>query len=96
MKFIQQIHIRLDIQSIEIYYKEWNVDVFNTVCGGVLVAKETNHRLFSHAKHGDQNYDNKMECEWHIVASPGHHVKFKFDTFEIEDESDCGSVIVQG
>lgn len=33
-----------------------------------------------------------MECEWVIMASHGNHVKFNFDTFEIEDESDCGSV----
>lgn len=34
-----------------------------------------------------------MECEWVIMASHGNHVKFNFDTFEIEDESDCGSVM---
>lgn len=61
-----------------------------TVCGGVLVATETHQRLFSHARHGDNNYNNKMECEWVIMASHGNHVKFNFDTFEIEDESDCG------
>lgn len=60
------------------------------VCGGVLVAKDTHQRLFSHAKHGDNNYDNKMECEWIVMASKGNRVKFNFDTFEIEDESDCG------
>lgn len=27
------------------------------------------------------------------MASHGNHVKFNFDTFEIEDESDCGSVM---
>lgn len=57
-----------------------------------MVATETHQRLFSHARHGDNNYNNKMECEWVIMASHGNHVKFNFDTFEIEDESDCGSV----
>ena len=56
----------------------------------MLVAKDTHQRLFSHAKHGDNNYDNKMECEWIVMASKGNRVKFNFDTFEIEDESDCG------
>lgn len=58
-----------------------------------MVATETHQRLFSHARHGDNNYNNKMECEWVIMASHGNHVKFNFDTFEIEDESDCGSVM---
>lgn len=58
-----------------------------------MVATETHQRLFSHARHGDNNYNNKMECEWVIMASHGNHVKFNFDTFEIEDESDCGSIM---
>ncbi|KAK3090758.1 hypothetical protein FSP39_014380 [Pinctada imbricata] len=61
-----------------------------TVCGGRLLASDTPQYLYSHAKYGDQHYDNKMECEWRIAAKGGKRVKFYFVSFEIEDESDCG------
>ncbi|XP_052071922.1 tolloid-like protein 2 isoform X1 [Mytilus californianus] len=62
---------------------------YSSVCGCRLIAKDTQQYLYSHAKFGDQNYDNKMECEWRIRASKGKHVKFYFVSFEIEDESEC-------
>ncbi|KAJ8318436.1 hypothetical protein KUTeg_003527 [Tegillarca granosa] len=61
-----------------------------SVCGGHLVAADAQQFLYSHAKYGDQNYDNKMECEWTLEAQDGYRIKFYFVTFEIEDESDCG------
>jgi tolkin protein len=60
-----------------------------SVCGGRLIATESQQYLYSHSKYGDQNYDNKMECEWRIKAKKGKHVKFYFVSFEIEDESEC-------
>lgn len=61
------------------------------VCGGTLVAYSKVSQLFSHAKYGDHNYDNKEECEWLIVADEeGYRVRFRFLTFEIEEETDCG------
>ncbi|XP_060072061.1 tolloid-like protein 1 [Ylistrum balloti] len=61
-----------------------------TECGGHLTAKDGQQRLYSHSKYGDQNYDNKMECEWVIEAKSNKRIKFYFVTFEIEDESECG------
>ncbi|KAL5017782.1 hypothetical protein ScPMuIL_003504 [Solemya velum] len=61
-----------------------------TVCGGHLVAQSTQQFLYSHSKYGDQNYDNKVECEWTIEAKEGYIIKFYFRAFEIEDETDCG------
>ena len=62
-----------------------------TVCGGTLVASNKAGQLFSHAKYGDNNYDNKEHCEWLILADDqGYRVRLRFLTFEIEDERDCG------
>lgn len=61
-----------------------------TVCGGKLEATEQQSQLFSHSKYGDQNYNNKLECDWVIKARDGYKIDFYFNTFEIEDETDCG------
>lgn len=50
--------------------------------------------MFFYVRYGDNNYNNKMECEWVIMVSYGNYVKFNFDIFEIEDESDCGLVML--
>ncbi|WAQ95864.1 TLL1-like protein [Mya arenaria] len=62
----------------------------NTVCGGRLTAVEQQSQLFSHARYGDQNYDNKLDCDWVIEAREGYRISFYFTAFEIEDETDCG------
>lgn len=54
------------------------------------MATEEQKQLFSHARYGDQNYDNKLECDWIIEAREGYKISFFFRTFEIEDETDCG------
>ena len=61
-----------------------------TVCGGHLSADEAPTQLFSHAKFGDINYDNKEDCDWIIEAPHGKNVHLNFLTFELEDEQDCG------
>ncbi|XP_046557391.1 LOW QUALITY PROTEIN: bone morphogenetic protein 1-like [Haliotis rubra] len=61
-----------------------------SVCGGHLVATKNNQNLFSHAKYGDQHYDNREECEWTIQAREGYHIRFHFVEFEVEEETDCG------
>jgi len=71
--------------------KEVDVACCAAVCGGTLIASNKVGQLFSHAKYGDNNYDNKEDCEWLILAEDeGHRVRFRFLTFEIEDERDCG------
>ena len=61
-----------------------------TVCGGHLSAANTPVQLFSHAKFGDVNYDNKEDCDWIIEAPQDKNVHLAFLTFELEDEQDCG------
>ncbi|CAL4063003.1 unnamed protein product [Meganyctiphanes norvegica] len=61
-----------------------------TVCGGHLQATNTVRHMYSHAKYGDQNYDNKEDCDWIIEAHRGENVHLTFLTFELEDEHDCG------
>jgi len=63
------------------------------VCGGKLVATDQPGSLFSHAKYGDQNYENKEDCEWLISADDDrYNVRLRFQAFEIEEEIDCGLV----
>jgi len=65
--------------------------VARAVCGGTLIASNKAGQLFSHAKYGDNNYDNKEDCEWLILADDDRYrVRFRFLTFEIEHERDCG------
>ncbi|XP_063851508.1 protein tolkin-like [Scylla paramamosain] len=61
-----------------------------TVCGGGLKATSRVKHMYSHAKYGDQNYDNKEDCDWIIQVNPGENVHLTFLTFELEDEHDCG------
>jgi hypothetical protein len=64
-----------------IRYGKYSLDLYNnfqyllvlSVCGGRLIATESQQYLYSHSKYGDQNYDNKMECEWRIKAKKGKH-----------------------
>lgn len=41
------------------------------MCGGHLSATEAVQNIYSHAKYGDANYDNKEDCDWIIEAPPG-------------------------
>ena len=60
------------------------------MCGGYLFAEREVQHLYSHAKYGDENYDNRVECAWTIEAPVGFNVLLRFLTFELEDEQDCG------
>ena len=69
------------------------------VCGGRVSARNKAQHLYSHAKYGDQNYNNKEDCDWVLSAGPGpghgpghdhYRVRLRFLTFEVEDETDCG------
>ena len=63
------------------------------VCGGHLSAISKAQHMYSHAKYGDQNYNNKEDCEWIISATQDQYrVRLRFLTFEVEDETDCGWV----
>ncbi|XP_050394072.2 tolloid-like protein 1 [Patella vulgata] len=66
-----------------------------SVCGSHLIATDKPQDLFSHAKYGDQNYDNRAECEWKIEAKEGFRIQLRFLSFEIEDEIDCSYDVVE-
>lgn len=76
---------------LDVPYYIINLLCYSAVCGGRLTATSKAQELFSHAKYGDQNYDNKRSCDWLISAqSENYRVRFRFLTFEVEEESDCG------
>ncbi|GAB0192284.1 tolloid-like protein 2 [Grus japonensis] len=62
----------------------------STECGGLLKAEVRTKELYSHAQFGDNNYPGQANCEWVIVAEDGYGVELIFQTFEIEEEADCG------
>ena len=68
-------------------------ETFVAVCGGTLTASNKAGHVYSHARYSDHNYDNNENCEWLIrTADPSYRVRFRFLTFEIEQEADCGFV----
>ena len=69
--------------------------IFVPVCGGHLTAGLSVRQIFSHAKHGDANYNNKEDCDWIIEAPQGKNVLLNFLSFEMEDEQDCGYDYIQ-
>lgn len=60
------------------------------VCGGHLQATSRVKHFYSHSKYGDDNYDNRADCDWSIEAERGKNVQLTFLTFEIESEDQCG------
>ncbi|KAA0704371.1 Bone morphogenetic protein 1 [Triplophysa tibetana] len=59
-------------------------------CGGSLKAETKTQDLYSHAAFGDNNYPGASDCQWVISAEKGYGVELVFQTFEIEEEADCG------
>lgn len=62
----------------------------STECGGQVRADVKTKDLYSHAQFGDNNYPGGVDCEWVIVAEEGYGVELVFQTFEVEEETDCG------
>uniref|UniRef100_A0A8C9DGP2 Metalloendopeptidase n=1 Tax=Prolemur simus TaxID=1328070 RepID=A0A8C9DGP2_PROSS len=62
----------------------------STECGGQVRADVKTKDLYSHAQFGDNNYPGGLDCEWVIVAEEGYGVELVFQTFEVEEETDCG------
>lgn len=59
-------------------------------CGGRLKAELKPKDLYSHAQFGDNNYPVQADCDWLLVAERGARVELMFQTFEVEEEADCG------
>ncbi|XP_046870663.1 bone morphogenetic protein 1-like isoform X1 [Hypomesus transpacificus] len=59
-------------------------------CGGSLKAEVKTKDLYSHAQFGDNNYPEGAQCQWVVSADKGYGVELIFQTFEIEEEADCG------
>ncbi|OCT57140.1 tolloid-like protein 1 [Xenopus laevis] len=62
----------------------------STECGGRLKAEAKPRDLFSHAQFGDNNYPVQADCEWILVTERGLRIELSFQTFEVEEEADCG------
>uniref|UniRef100_A0A4W3GTR3 Metalloendopeptidase n=1 Tax=Callorhinchus milii TaxID=7868 RepID=A0A4W3GTR3_CALMI len=62
----------------------------STECGGRLRAEVRTKNLYSHSQFGDNNYPGQEACDWVIGAEDGYGVELIFQTFELEEEADCG------
>uniref|UniRef100_A0A670Y9X6 Metalloendopeptidase n=1 Tax=Pseudonaja textilis TaxID=8673 RepID=A0A670Y9X6_PSETE len=62
----------------------------STECGGRLKAESKMRDLYSHAQFGDNNYPVQADCEWLLVSDHGYRIELFFQTFEVEEEADCG------
>lgn len=54
-----------------------------SACGGHLSATTKVKHFYSHARFGDNNYDNNADCDWTIEAELGRHVQLTFLTFDV-------------
>ncbi|XP_042200474.1 bone morphogenetic protein 1-like isoform X2 [Callorhinchus milii] len=63
---------------------------YSSECGGKLKAEVKTKDLFSHSQFGDNNYPGGASCQWLVKAEEGYGVELIFQTFEIEEEADCG------
>ncbi|XP_034126839.1 dorsal-ventral patterning protein tolloid isoform X3 [Drosophila guanche] len=67
----------------------------STSCGGFLRASNHVQQFYSHARFGNQDYDDNMDCEWTIEAPPNSNVQLIFLTFDIESSENCTYDYVQ-
>lgn len=61
-----------------------------TECGGTLLAEVRTKDLYSHAKFGDDVHPPATECTWHLQSEGNYNVELVFQSFELEEEQDCG------
>ncbi|KAG8574151.1 hypothetical protein GDO81_009072 [Engystomops pustulosus] len=61
-----------------------------TECGGTLLAEVRTKDLYSHAKFGDDVHPPASECIWHLQSEGNYGVELVFQSFELEEEQDCG------
>jgi len=52
-------------------------------------------QFYSHARFGNQDYDDGMDCEWTIAAPDNSYVQLVFLTFDIESSENCTFDYVQ-
>lgn len=68
---------------------------FLAACGGFLRATSHVQQFYSHARFGNQDYDDSMDCEWTIEAPQNSNVQLIFLTFDIESSENCTYDYVQ-
>uniref|UniRef100_A0A5S6R2C3 Metalloendopeptidase n=1 Tax=Trichuris muris TaxID=70415 RepID=A0A5S6R2C3_TRIMR len=62
---------------------------YTSVCGGTLRAERSIGYVYSHAMYGGSNYENRVACEWTLLAEEGMSVEIQFTNFELEEEVHC-------
>ncbi|XP_044134960.1 bone morphogenetic protein 1 [Bufo gargarizans] len=83
-------HMFLKFISDNSVQKKGFVAEVTTVCGGTLLAEVRTKDLYSHAKFGDDVHPPATECVWHLQSEGNYGVELVFQSFELEEEQDCG------
>ncbi|MGH0141801.1 UNVERIFIED_CONTAM: hypothetical protein FKN15_026336, partial [Acipenser sinensis] len=86
----QYNNMRIEFKSDNTVSKKGFKAHFFSECGGRLKAETRLKDLYSHAQFGDNNYPGQVDCEWMITAEKGYGIELTFQTFEVEEEADCG------
>ncbi|XP_075714976.1 bone morphogenetic protein 1 [Rhinoderma darwinii] len=83
-------HMFLKFVSDNSVQRKGFVAEVTTVCGGTLQAEVRTKDLYSHAKFGDDVHPAATECVWHLQSEGNYGVELVFQSFELEEEQDCG------
>ncbi|XP_069800553.1 bone morphogenetic protein 1 [Dendropsophus ebraccatus] len=83
-------HMFLKFISDNSVQKRGFVAEVTTVCGGTWLAEVRTKDLYSHAKFGDDVHPPATECVWHLQSEGNYGVELVFQSFELEEEQDCG------
>ncbi|XP_044537617.1 tolloid-like protein 1 [Gracilinanus agilis] len=88
LQFPHMLSLEKAVQGFSHYFRK-------AECGGRLKADSNPRDLYSHAQFGDNNYPVQVRCEWLLMSERGSSVELIFQTFEVEEEADCGYDYVQ-
>ncbi|CAJ0944017.1 unnamed protein product [Ranitomeya imitator] len=83
-------HMFLKFVSDNSVQKRGFVAEVTTECGGTLLAEVRTKELYSHFKFGDDVHPPATECTWHLQSEGNYGVELVFQSFELEEEQDCG------
>ncbi|XP_033110748.1 cubilin-like [Anneissia japonica] len=64
---------------------------YKTHCGGRLRADQGVLKSPGYPS----NYQNGLDCQWHIVVSPGRTIQTSFNDFQLQSSSNCANDFVQ-
>ncbi|XP_049633697.1 cubilin [Suncus etruscus] len=62
------------------------------LCGGTVTGQSG---VIETLGYPTQPYANHLFCEWHLEGPPGHYLTIHFETFDLQESSDCEKDFVE-